>query len=341
MWRSVRTVLLLVFLGWSMDGLSAQEGLITGVVVAVEDEDGEPEEGVTGTLVTGGTRTQLGTTGETGTMEFSYGPTIPEGTRMALVYIPREQDGEFLVFPWDEEPEECRAAESTATEEDDCDRRLAFWWGVTDHIGIRLENGIPQYEQTGGPPRDGPGRWTITGSGIGTLYYDFNDVLGDQAGLTSSTGDEFTFGFGGSVEYSVTDRWVVGAGVRYNQHEITQVFDSPDPLVPARTSGIVDSWFWDAYAGPRFRVKQTFITLGFGLSFAIDELEYDQDYSVITERETRELTGWKGHFRSTLDIPVSRRFSARLSAGLTNSFEGNDADANAWFSFGTAFQLGR
>ncbi len=340
MWRSSTTFWVVGFLGLVPATLSAQEGLITGVVVAVEDENGNPQEGVTGTLVTGGTSTQLGTTGGDGSVEFPYGIEIPTGTEMRFSWRPRGDVGGFIVYSEGEEPQECRDAEDTETEDDDCDLLGAFYWGVTDRIDIRTGTGTPSFHATGRPPGPDLGRLSISGFGVGTYYYDFTNVLGDQANIGSATGDDFTLGIGGSLEYSLNDRWVVGAGVRYNQHQLTQSYNSSDPLMPVRTSGTVDSWFWDAYVGPRFGIKQTIITLGLGASFAIDQLDLDLEYSSLNSRETRDLKGWKGLFRSTLDIPISGRVAARGSAGVTNSFEGGDADANAWFALGLAYIFG-
>lgn len=96
----------------------AQDGLITGVVVEVRDDDDDPASGVT--VVADGET--IGTTGQDGTVSIPSN-TFPAGSNVPVFYIP----GTETTIALGEEPAGCQQTEGD--DEEDCILLPPIIWG--------------------------------------------------------------------------------------------------------------------------------------------------------------------------------------------------------------------
>lgn len=265
---------------------------------------------------------------------------IGKGTRVNVRVGSQGGQPEVVLVPQGQTDPDCNDPQRR----NDPDCRLVGWfnWGQTAAVTLTLGGAAPVFSTGGAVTAGQPGGVTVGVTGDFNWYHSWTDVVGNQPGITGSTGQKTPFGGGAFVQYSpgFGSRWTVGAGVRYNSQTFGQTFSGSNPLLPTRTSGTVDAWFFDAYGGFVIPMRTVTINLVGGGTFAYDVAEFLSHYGDLAQEERRTHTGFMSRFGAVAEFPVSGPLGFVGGVDYTTGFRGGDADAHARISAGLRWQWG-
>lgn len=132
----------------SVETASAQ-GTISGVVVGVETNEGEPANRVPIALVGTSGTTRVATTGTGGSATVPYTSALPPGTRIQVVAVTVSGGMQIEFVPDGRTSESCEEAQQQ--NENNCQELGYLSWGRTPSVSYTLGGTFSQHVETGTP----------------------------------------------------------------------------------------------------------------------------------------------------------------------------------------------